>query len=501
MKRFFRHHRLSVSVALFLVVALLTALVIQHRNQPDPAITATVEYGPVRQLVSVSGIAEATQHANLAFPVVGITKAIPAKVGDYVEAGEILAILDTSTLETDRTEALAGLSSAVADRGELITGPTAQDRVVTDETVNIQKDTLATTKLIEANKVNNAKRALLSSGLTAYTNDDKETAPAPEISGTYSCEKEGVYTLSVYRSDSPSGYSYRLSGLETGSYTVSTEQPIPLGTCGLRIKFDSDSQYGNSIWYIEIPNTQSATYTINKNAYELAQVQASTSIALAEQEVTLAEATAANTNDIPRTEELIRADAKVTQAQARVHRVESQIAERVMRAPFSGTITDIAIKTGETATTEPVITLVAGGEFEITARIPEIDIGKLSVGQKAEMVFDAKNTETVTGTVSFLSLEATDIDGVAYFDAHIVLDSQPDWIRSGLNADIDIILAEKANELRIPKRFLTQSGDTPLVLKRTGEQVASTSIEVLLEGNDGYVAISGLTSGDTVVAP
>jgi RND family efflux transporter MFP subunit len=488
-------------MAFLLILAVIAVAYLATHKKPEPRVTTTVEYGSVRQLVSVSGVAEAKHQADLAFPLVGISKAITVEVGDRVEAGEILAILDTSALESDRQEALAGLTTAVADRGELISGPAGEARTVTSETVLLKKSALATTKLVEESKVANARRTLLSSGLTAYTTNPDEDAAAPEVSGTYSCDTEGAYTLDLYKSDSPSGYSYRLSGLEEGSFTAAVEQPIALGACGLQIIFDSESTYGGSTWYIDIPNKKSATYTINQNAYELAQVQAASAIALAQQEVTLAEATADDNNATPRPEALVRADAKVAAAQARVSRVDAGISDHVMRAPFTGTVTDINIKVGETATTEPILTLVASSEFEVTARIPEIDIEKLSTGQKVDMIFDAKSTETVRGTVTFISLQATEIDGVSYFDAYMMMDQQPDWMRSGLNADIDIVLSEKTGTLRIPRRFLVRNNDNYAVLKQTGETSATTTIDVTLEGDDGFVAITGLNDGDVLVAP
>jgi multidrug efflux pump subunit AcrA (membrane-fusion protein) len=483
------------------MVGVVVGIYIATHPKPEPRVTTTVENGPVRQIVAVSGVADAKDRADLAFPVVGVTRAVLAEVGDVVETGEILAILDTSTLETDRQEALAGLTSAVAERGELVAGQTSEAKAVTDTTVQLKEASLATTKLVESNKVVNAKRTLLSSELTAYTKDIAESAVPPEVSGTYSCDKEGSYLLEVYRSDSASGYSFRLSGLESGSFSAAVDQPGELGTCGLKIQFDADSIYGNSTWHIDIPNKTSATYTLNKNAYELALVQASSTIALSEQEVALAKATAATEQAAPRSEALIRADAKVTAAQARVARVEAEIANRVMRAPFSGTITTVSIKNGETASTEPIMSIVAKSDFEITARIPEIDIGKLAVGQKATMVFDAKSDETVTGTITFISLQATNIDGVAYFEAYMSLDQTPAWMRSGLNADIDIIVAEKTDHLRLPKRFLISTDSGHLALKQTGDTIASTTVNAILFGNDGYVAIEGLTKGDIVVAP
>jgi multidrug efflux pump subunit AcrA (membrane-fusion protein) len=308
--------------------------------------------------------------------------------------------------------------------------------------------------------------------------------------------------LSFFSSDAPSGYSFRLSGIETGTFSASSDQPIAFGTCGLRLKIDPDSRYTNSTWTVEIPNTKSATYTLNKNAYDLAVIQAGSAIDLARQEVELALADAADTVASPRSEALERADAAVAEAQATVAKFDSEVQDRVLRAPFAGTITDVDIKVGETTGTEPVMKLVTEGAFEIVARVPEIDVGKLAEGQTVELLFDAKDDEILTGEVSFVSLEATEIDGVAYFETYITLSETPDWMRGGLNADIDIVIAKTSDGVRIPKRFLQEDNGTFTVLKRIDEETyATTTIEVLLRGNDGFVAVTGLAPNDILVAP
>jgi HlyD family secretion protein len=315
-------------------------------------------------------------------------------------------------------------------------------------------------------------------------------------------KRQGTYTISVFASNAPSGYSYRLSGLEEGVFIASVDQPASFGNCGLRLQFDTDSKYTNSTWNIDIPNTKSASYTINKNAYDLAVVQSGSAIDLARQELTLAEADAEDTNASPRSEALERADAAVEQARATVAQVESDLNDRILRAPFSGTITDVSIKTGETVQSEPVMTLLTSSAFEITARVPEIDIAKLAVGQPVELLFDADDSQIQTGTVTFVSLEAKEIDGVAYFDAYITLDQTPTWMRSGLNADVNIIVSETSEGVRIPKRFLLEDNGTFSVLVRQpNKQIATTTVDMILRGNDGYIAVRGITSGDTLIAP
>jgi RND family efflux transporter MFP subunit len=501
MKRYFQNHHFFIGVAALAIIAVILMMLEVGRAKPKEIITATVEQGAVRQLVSVSGIADAKQTADLSFPTSGFIDTVQVKVGDIVKAGDILVTQNTEALMADRQDAVATLEKAKADKAELIAGPRNETKAVTAQTITLKEAALKTAKETGAEQIASAQRLLRSDGLTAYTDAAIEDAIPPVISGSYTCDSEGSYTVKIYRSDTLSGYSYQLSGIETGIYPASINQPSPLGTCGLRVLFDGSSTYGNTVWHIEIPNTKSPRYVANKNALELIKIQTASAIALAEQELALAKTSADNSNAPARSEALIRAEASISQAEARLARVDSTLNDRVLRAPFDGTVTDISAQKGEVPGATPVVTVLAENEFDLTARIPEIDIGKLKTGQKVEMVFDARPNETLTGTVSFISLKATEIDGVSYYEAYVQLDNKPDWLRSGLNADINIILSEKTDALRIPKRFLIKENNTFAVLKRSGQTSATTTIGVDLEGDDGYVAITGLSTGDTVVAP
>lgn len=501
MKKLLHSRSFVIGVAGLVILFVILMMLGVGKGEPEPVVTAVVESGSVRQLVSVSGIAEAEQTAELAFPVSGIVKEVNVSKGDRVNTGDVLITLDRQALLADRQEAVANLAQAVSQRDELLSGPTGSARNVTAETLSLKEEALQTIRENEAQKVANARRTLLSSNITAYSEDGDEDAVAPTISGTYSCDEEGTYLLEVYSSNSNSGYSYRLSGIENGTFSASVDQAIAMGKCGLRIQFDPNSTYGRTQWKIDIPNTKSATYVTNRNAYALAQTQAESAIKVAEQDVLLAEANATNNNAPARDEAVTQANARIAQAQARLSRIDATINDRVLTAPFSGTVTEIDILPGETVTAAPVVTLLAEADFEVTARIPEIDIGKLFLGQKVEMVFDARSTETLVGEISFISLKATEIDGVSYYEAIVSLSEVPDWIRSGLNADIDIIITEVTDTLRVPKRFITETDGVFTVQVQSGQTIATTTIDVLLEGNDGFVALTGITSGTTVVAP
>lgn len=488
-----------------LLVAAAVLLLIKVVHTPDTErILTTVDIGTVHDFVSVSGYVEAENTAQLAFTITGIVADVLVREGDTVAAGDTLITLTRAALLAERAEALANLTYTEADRDELIAGPSAEARTVTETEVTIAADNLTQTTRTETEKVANARQTLLSSGLTAQAVNGDEEATAPTISGSYTCDQEGTYVLELYRSNTKSGYSYRYSGIETGTDTVYTEQAATLGTCGLFIVFDAGSRYANSTWEIAIPNTNSTSYVANRNAYELAQTNAEHAIADAAQAYQLAKNQARVTNADPRTESLVRANAQVSQMQARLNRIDAELADRTLIAPFDGIITNVDVLAGETVTTAPVITLLADSAFEVTARIPEIDIAKVHSGQTAEIYFDANTNEALQATIRFISPNATEIDGVAYFEAKLVLDNPPSWLRSGLNADVDIITAAATDVLRVPKRFITTDtagNSTVLVQTDPDLPLVETPITISFTGNDGYVAIAGVAAHTIIAAP
>ncbi|MDC1205392.1 HlyD family efflux transporter periplasmic adaptor subunit [Candidatus Pacebacteria bacterium] len=483
-----------IGLALYLLLSVLG-------TDTTERITAVAERGDITETVSVSGVVEAKNTAELAFPTTGIVTEVFIDEGVEVAAGDVLITLASAVLVAERLDAVAALQKALVNRDELLAGPTTEARSVTSQQILNAEENLALTIAVENEKVKNTQRTLLSSSLEAYSINRDENAAAPNVTGTYTCAEEGSYVLDVYNSGTVSGYSYNLKGLESGSYSAFVDSPGIFGSCGLFLQFDNTSQYSNSNWIIEIPNIRSAPYQTNLNAYNLALQQQQNAVEAAKLALILVQEEASVSNASPRSEAVARANAEILQAQARINSIDAQMKDRSIIAPFDGVVTDVSILPGETASTLPVITLLAADAFDLTVRIPEIDITKIIRGQKTSVVFDAQRDETIEASVDFISPLATEIDGVAYFEAAINFGDTPKWIRSGLNADIEIEVAKVEDVIKIPKRFLIIDDDSSTVLILENENINSKEVTVGFSGNDGFVEIIGLNEGTIVVAP
>ena len=119
-----------------------------------------------------------------------------------------------------------------------------------------------------------------------------------------------------------------------------------------------------------------------KNNYDLTLTQAANNIAAARNSLTLAEKDRDLTLAPALNDEVEQAKAKVLEAEANVAASETKLTDRSIIAPFSGIVTEVNIALGEVANLNPVVTLLADNAYTLKARVPEIDITKLAVGQK-----------------------------------------------------------------------------------------------------------------------
>lgn len=190
-------------------------------------------------------------NVSLSFAQSGRLQEVLVKTGDNVHKGQVLAKLSAPQAEGAVSQAKGALDLALAQYASL----------------NIQyKNAKKQQDLI----VQNAYRTLLSSGLEGVSSVQDQNTPI--ISGTYTCDKEGIYVLKPYTSgDEDTQISINFSGIEKGVMPLKYNNPVPLGNCGLQVKFLHVTNFNPLvIWTISIPNTKSSTYLANKNAYDLA---------------------------------------------------------------------------------------------------------------------------------------------------------------------------------------------------------------------------------------
>ena len=108
-----------------------------------------------------------------------------------------------------------------------------------------------------------------------------------------------------------------------------------------------------------------------------------------------------------------------------------------LTAPYAGTIVEISVTSGETVGAgQPVVILADLSELKvITTDLSEVDVSRLSVGQSAEIVFDALSDQTFEGTIDSIAEKSSGTSSV-YYKITLSLGDIPEELRWGMTAFI-----------------------------------------------------------------
>ncbi|HLK58681.1 MAG TPA: HlyD family efflux transporter periplasmic adaptor subunit [Chthonomonadaceae bacterium] len=148
--------------------------------------------------------------------------------------------------------------------------------------------------------------------------------------------------------------------------------------------------------------------------------------ALRQSEAALATARGNASQDILKTEDVKQAEEAVAQAEQQVKYNAAQWDKTIIRAPISGTVLQLAAQQGETLAaglSAPTLIIVADlNRLQVDVYVDETDIGKVKLGQEADVVVDAFPKTPFIGKVVKVASGSTIQQGVITYDVTISLE-------------------------------------------------------------------------------
>ena len=205
----------------------------------------------------------------------------------------------------------------------------------------------------------------------------------------------------------------------------------------------------------------------------------------------------------------VSADANLLRRQSSLKNQEERLAWTVIKAPMSGTVTQLAIEQGEIVTSgrsafsqsPPIMTIADLSKMVVKTFINEVDMERLEPGQPAEIKIDAFQTKKFDGQVYEISPSGQQQDNIISFEVMIEVDDTSGNIRPGMSADVDIITYEEKNVLLVPidavitknsASAIAQVGNTSPF--KVGKPVAMQTIsEKIFNGTVGAVGNGSVT--------
>jgi macrolide-specific efflux system membrane fusion protein len=144
------------------------------------------------------------------------------------------------------------------------------------------------------------------------------------------------------------------------------------------------------------------------------------------------------------------------------------------------------------------IEIVNTRTLTMTVAFSESDIGKVKVGQPANVTLDALSGVELAAHVTSISTLGTTSSSVVSYDATLTLNQRDSRVKPGMSASAAVITGQ-ASGVNLPNSAVTGAGSVSRVnVMRNGKPV-STPIVVGLVGDSRTQIVSGLSAGQQVV--
>ena len=249
-------------------------------------------------------------------------------------------------------------------------------------------------------------------------------------------------------------------------------------------------------------NAQTALQTAQTNA-DIAVHAGSTNIAIQKSAVDSAVALLSQKKAGPRIVDLASLSASVVQAQVVLDKARVDFKDAQIVTPVIGIISDILPHIGETVNVGSIVIKMVGNDTpEIEALIPEADIAKIALYQKAEMTLDAYGDDVkFQGSVGAKDPAETKVQDAVYYKVHILVDAGGKEVKPGMTANIIVHTGEIPQAFILPLRAVhTKPDGTKVVRLLVNGKPIETMITLGLRGDEGRVeAKTGLKEGDLVI--
>ena len=131
--------------------------------------------------------------------------------------------------------------------------------------------------------------------------------------------------------------------------------------------------------------------------------------------------------------------AKVDAAKAALALAQAQLTQATLLAPSDATVVSVDIQVGEYAQPgQVIITLASLNNLRVeTTDLSERDLPGVQIGQTARIFVEALNQE-LTGKVIAIAPRANTVGGDVVYKVTIELDDQPQGLRWGMSAEVNI---------------------------------------------------------------
>lgn len=519
----------------------------QNGHPPDELagklITAPVTKGDLQETISATGSVTAQTGAmvKIGSQITGRIKRLYADVGSTVKAGEVIAELDLPDIQAQLDQAHANLASSITKLAQQESGVSMQ-RTQTSSAVQQAEADLrsAYAKLASAqasytlqtvqtpNDIRRAQAAVTtaqSALSTAKSNQAQTQASAnlqisnaqEQLNQAVANEKNSSANLKRQQDLYKQGFvaaslvdSAQASNSVDQSLVTAARQSVQLirekVTADLQSAKDQVAQATDNVESARAALTAAQAGTYQDKSRQADVQNARAQVGLAQAALRTARGNVAQ--DTLKMQDVQAARDAVKMAQAQVDYNKAQLDKTSIRSPITGTVLQLAAQQGETLAaglSAPTLIIVADlKRLQVDAFVDETDIGKVRLGQDAEIRVDAFPRKVFKGHVIKVASGSTIQQGVVTYDVAVALDKTKQVLKPDMTASVTLHTGVRTGVLLVPAEAVKASGRgsstiTVATLKDRKQVLETRQVKVGASDGVSTEIRDGVKEGETVV--
>ncbi len=416
---------------------------------------STVTTGTLTITLDAAGSLSPVASETLSFGASAPVTEVLVAVGDMVQAGAVLARIDTTDADARIRVAELQLAQAQASLDSIKAPPT-----------QIEID------LAEAN-VTLAQAQLYSAAQSGATSDaDIEIARLQE-----ELAQNSLWQAQIRRDQSVAQDIYRsgeLTWVEAQAYDQSVSNAADSVTL-------AQTNYAEAL----NPTTSTSGLTSASASLENAQAQLESLLGGA-------------TDD-----EIRQAEIQVEQAQLSLDSARATLENYVLVAPFTGIVAEQSLIVGVNPPSTGALTLLDPNRYTIDLSIAEADVVSVSEGQAVTVAVQAFSDAGISGTITRLADTPTQNGQLVTYAAEVLLDPVASLtLRPGMSATATVILKQLNNVVLVANRFISTdsaTGENVVTVENADGTYTSLPVTIGERSTDSSEITSGLEVGQTIV--
>ena len=471
-------------------------------EQMSQVETTTVTKQNLVDSISVTGTVNSADARDVSAIASNVeVETVNYKVGDYVNEGDVVVVLDSSELERKLKEAQN--SQALSEYNENKSIETASEsytQAVEDGTDDYNKAVKN-----ESQAKENLQDAEDDASSAASTLKKREKS--------LSAAKEALNALT----DPTESYTAAANALESANAKV--KKLADQGQAAGDAEYDAakqeadaaqatyDSVSAEKATYdaaVQVVNETQASYTEAHQAYTAAaEAEEKASDAYETASDNLTDASKNNDRNISNAADSLEKAQKQKEysndsSAQTIEDYQEQITACTVTAPISGVITAMEVEEGDTYLGEgkTLFSIANSQNFIVSASVDEYDVSSISKDMTAAVIVEALGDDELPAKVSYIAPTATtstsgNSAGSASYDLEIALDDENADLRIGMTAKASIVKEAVYDVLTVPYDCVTtdEDGNSSVTIDKDGEKV-QVPVTVGMQ-SDYYVEISG----------